>query len=96
MDKEIKEIYTLKEVNYLKEYYKDKIIGKVCKEQKAKVLRYDIDDYGKGRYDLKCTCSLLNSSSVLLEKSIKAVAESVGLKLPRQVLKDLDLKDNPR
>lgn len=88
-----KEIYTLAQAKVLKEYYIDKIIGKVCLEQKAKVFRCDVEDYGKGRFDLKCTCTLLNSSSVILEKSIKTVAESIGLKLPYQVLQDL--KDNP-
>ena len=89
-EKKIKELYSLKDVEYLEKYYQDKVIGVMIDFRSKKVIeKIRIKDYGKGFYDLKCVTKLLTQQSVTSIISIKSVAERLNLDLPNQVLENL-------
>lgn len=89
---EKKELYSLKEVSYLKEHYKGKVIGRMYDETtKTRIDSLFIKDYGKGFYDLKCVMKLLTQQSVLPIIDIKSVAEKFDIESPKDVLKNQNL-----
>lgn len=79
------ELYTEKETEYLIEYYKEKVIGKVYLGN-MRIMEFQPKHTNNGKVNLYLLTSMRSQSNIHSEVSIKSVSEHLNLKSPRQIL----------
>ncbi|WP_157209295.1 hypothetical protein [Mariniflexile maritimum] len=80
------ETYTEQEVTILKNYYSDKVIGQLFDlDYAVRIDGFRTEKANNGKLFLNCTAYFVNMSDNT-EISIKFVAETLGLNLPKEVL----------
>ena len=85
------ETYTENEIEILKNYYSDKVIDRLFDEEYAiRITGFETKKANNGKLFLNCIGYFVNMSDIP-EISIKLVAETLGLKLPNDVLYGQDL-----
>lgn len=84
------ETYTENEIKILKNYYSDKVIDKLFDlEHAIRITGFDTKKANNGKLYLNCTGYFVNQPYIP-EVSIKLVAETLRLELPREVLNNLN------
>lgn len=85
------ETYTENEIKILKNYYSDKVINVLFdKDYGMRITEFETNKAKDGKMTLNCNGYFINNSD-LFTGSIKLVAETLGLKLPNDVLYGQDL-----
>jgi hypothetical protein len=84
------ETYTEKEIEILKNYYSDKVINQIFDFDYAmRITDFETKKANNAKLFLNCTGYFINISNTA-EVSIKMVAEKLALKLPLEVLNNLN------
>lgn len=84
------ETYTENEIQILKDYYSDKVINQLFDlEHAIRITGFDTKKANNGKLFLNCIGYFVNQPYIP-EISIKLVAETLGLKLPHEVLSNLN------
>ena len=81
------ELYSLKQAEYLKEYYSDIVIGKPFGiNHKIVINQLRITEHKKDKCELQGIGYLVNDDSIIILAGIKTISENLDLESPEKVL----------
>lgn len=79
-------LYSIEDADYLINYYKDKIIGKVIEDStQSKITHLNKEHYGENQYRVNAFGTVIKGA-FYPKRSIELVLKDLGLELPSEVL----------
>jgi len=91
-EKNRKSYFTLKEAEYLKEYYKDKVIGEIPYDNiKMKIDSIESVKMENGMFRIKCVGHSMRQPHIITESYLETIIQELNLEPLHEVLRHTNL-----